>query len=144
MGSTYQSIVIDVATETVWAAIRDFHDMSWAPNVIKSLEASGGRDGTSVGAGRVLNGAFVETLREFDDADCALAYSIDEGPPPISTEDVRDCVGRVTVKPTPDGEGALVEWTSSWQKNDDAAYEFCHGIFGALLADMKASLEGSA
>lgn len=143
MGTTYQSIVIQLPPESVWQAIRDFHDMSWAPNVITSLDRVSDRQGNEVGAGRVLNGAFHETLQEIDDAGHTFSYSIDEGPSPISSSDVRNYVGRVSVKATPDGEGSLVEWSSGWEDNDEAAYEFCHGIYVALLADMKASLEGA-
>ena len=143
MGSTYQSIVIDLAPEQVWAAIRDFHDVSWTPNVVTSLETVGDAAGNEIGARRVLNGAFHETLRELDDAGLTFAYSVDEGPSPISSAEVTHYVGRVSVKPAPDGDGALVEWTSSWQNNDEAGYEFVHPIYVALLDDMKASLEGA-
>ncbi len=143
MGTTYQSIVIQLPPESVWHSVRDFHDMSWTPNVITSLDRIGDRQGNEVGAGRVLNGAFHETLQAIDDDGHTFSYSIDEGPSPISSSDVHDYVGRVTVKATPDGGGSLVEWSSSWEDNDEAAYEFCHGIYVALLDDMKASLEGA-
>ena len=141
MGSTYQSIVIDLPPESVWTAIRDFHDLNWTPNVIVSLETVGDKGGNEIGAGRVLNGVFHETLRELDDAGHTFAYSIDEAPSPISSAEISDYVGRVEVKASPDG-GSLVEWTSNWQNNDEAGYEFCHPIYMALLADMKANLEG--
>jgi len=143
MGTTYQSIVIQLPPESVWQSVRDFHDMSWTTNVISSLDRIGDRQGDEVGARRILNGAFHETLQEIDDDGHTFSYSIDEGPSPISSSDVHDYVGRVTVKATPDGGGSLVEWSSSWEDNDEAAYEFCHGIYLALLADMKASLEGA-
>lgn len=141
MGSTYQSIVIDLPPQDVWNALRDFHDLRWCPNVITSLERVGDRAGDEIGARRVLNGAFHETLQELDDAGLTLAYSIDEAPSPISSAEIRNYVGRVEVKPSPDGTGSLVEWTSSWENNDEAGYEFCHPIYMALLGDMKASLE---
>lgn len=34
MGQTYQSTVINAPAEKVWNAIRNFHDLSWAPNLI--------------------------------------------------------------------------------------------------------------
>ena len=83
MGTTHQDIEINAPVDTVWNAIRDFHDMGWAPNVITSVEKVG------------------------------------DAP----------------------GEGARVEWTSIWEKNDEAGHEFCHPIYLALLGDMKASLE---
>ena len=143
MGSTYQSIVINASPQQVWDTIRDFHDASWTPNVVASLETVGEKGGDEIGASRVLNGVFHETLRELDDAGHTFAYSIDEAPSPISSREISDYIGRVAVKASPDGGGSLVEWTSSWQNNDAAGYEFCHPIYVALLADMKASLEGA-
>lgn len=142
MGSTYQSITIDVAPQRVWDAISNFHDASWCPNVITSLETVGDASGDQVGAGRVLNGVFHETLREVDDEGHTFSYSIDDGPSPISCTEISDYVGRVEVKASPDGSGTLVEWSSSWENNDEAGYEFLHPIYMALLGDMKASLEG--
>lgn len=141
MGSTYQSIVIDLSPQRVWDAIRDFHDMSWTPNVITSLETVGDRKGDEIGARRVLNGVFHETLRELDDAGHTFSYSIDEAPSPICSTEISDYVGRVAVKASPDGAGSMVEWSSSWQNNDEAGYEFLHPIYMALLGNMKASLE---
>ena len=139
MGQTHQSTVISVPPQDVWDAIRNFHDMSWAPNVITSLEPVGHAKGDQEGAGRILNGAFHETLIEVNDADRRIRYSIDDGPSPVSKNDVSNYVGQLEVRP--EGDGTLVEWSSSWEQNDEAASEFCHGIYVALLGDMKASLE---
>lgn len=141
MGQTYQSIVIDAPVEEVWAAIRDFHDLSWAPNVISQVDVVGNEKGDKAGAGRVLNNAFRETLREFNDEARSFAYSIDDGPSPVSKADVSNYVGRVSVRPVTEGSGTFVEWSSAWDRNDEAAEEFCHNIYVALLADMKKSLE---
>ena len=141
MGRTYQSIVINATAEKVWGAIRNFHDLSWAPNVVTGVEAVGGKKGGDAGARRVLNGAFHETLIEVKDDERSFAYSIDDGPSPVSKADVSNYVGRVVVRPVTEGGGAFVEWSSEWQKNDKATSEFCHGVYVALLADMKKSLE---
>jgi hypothetical protein len=50
------------------------------------------------------------------------------------------------LRPIVNGTGAdplsyRVEWTSSWEQNDEPIQEFCHGIYVALLGDMKKSLE---
>lgn len=139
MGQTSQSTTIAVPPEEVWDAIRNFHDMSWAPNVITSLEVVGDMAGDQEGAGRILNGAFHETLIEVDDSERIVRYSIDDGPSPVSKTDVSNYVGHIQV--SPEGDGTLVEWSSQWDRNDEAAHEFCHGIYVAFLADMKASLE---
>lgn len=36
MGRTYQSILIQAPVDRVWQAVRDFHDLSWAPDVVES------------------------------------------------------------------------------------------------------------
>jgi hypothetical protein len=141
MGQTYQSIAINAPAEKVWTAIRDFHDLSWAPNVITRVELVGGQKGDEVGAGRVLNDAFRETLREMKDEARSFAYSIDDGPSPVSKADVRNYVGRVSIRPVTEGGGTFVEWSSAWERNDEATSEFCHSIYVALLADMKKSLD---
>lgn len=141
MGKTYQSIVIEAPVEKVWTAIRDFHDMGWAPNVITKVEVIGDRKGDEAGAQRVLNDAFRETLREVDNGARSFSYSVDDGPPPVSKADISNYVGRVSVRPVTEGKGTFVEWSSTWERNDEATGEFCHGIYVALLADMKKSLE---
>ena len=140
MGQTHQSTVIDAPVDTVWKTIRDFHDMRWAPNVITQLDVVGDRRGDQLGARRVLNGVFHETLHELNDETRTFSYSIDDAPSPISRDDVNNYVGRVTVQASPEG-GTLVEWASQWERNDEAGYEFCHSIYVALLTDMKQSLE---
>jgi len=140
MGQTYQSIVIDQPADRVWNAISNFHDLTWAPNVVTGVEVVGETPGDQVGAVRVLNGVFRETLKEVDAESRTFSYSIDDGPSPISKDDVSNYVGKVEVQENSEG-GTLVEWSSSWEQNDEPAYEFCHGIYLALLDDMKKSLE---
>lgn len=137
MGTTYQSTIVDAPAEEVWSVLRDFHDMSWAPDVIESCEALGASSGDEPGARRRLNGAFEETLRELSDPDRRLRYSIDDGPSPVSADDVSDYVGTVRVHPVTDRDAAFVEWSSRWDGNDEEAEEFCHGIYVALLQELK-------
>ena len=141
MGSTHQTIEVDASPDTVWQRIRNFHDLSWAPNVITNLTQVGETSGDEVGAGRILNGVFHETLQSLDDGAYTFTYSIDDGPPPISKSDVKNYVGTVIVQPAEQGDGTRVEWSSSWDNNDEAAAEFCHPIYVAFLQDMKNSLE---
>jgi hypothetical protein len=96
------------------------------------VDVVGDKKGTAVGAGRVLNQAFHETLRELSEEDRTFSYSIDDGPSPVSKAHVSSYVGRVSVNPITEGGGTLVQWSSSWQKNDQPTAEFCHGIYVAL------------
>jgi len=140
MGSTFQEIEINASPDTVWQRIRNFQDASWAPNVVTELQAVGDKAGDEPGAGRILNGVFHETLMTLDDGAKTFTYSIDDGPSPLSKDEMSNYVGRVAVEASASG-GTRVEWTSSWEQNDDAIHDFCHGIYVALLADMKKSLD---
>jgi hypothetical protein len=141
MGQTYQSVIINAPADKVWKAIRNFHDMSWSPNVITKLDVVGDHKSDQPGAGRVLNDAFHETLLEIKDGERSFSYSIDDGPSPLSKSEVGNYIGRVAVRPVTEGGGSFVEWSSRWEQNDEPVHEFCHGIYVALLGDMKKSLE---
>ena len=141
MGKTHNSITIQAPVDQVWSAIRNFHDVSWAPNVFTKITPIGDTPGDTIGAVRLLNDAFRETLKELDDQQREFAYSIDEAPSPISKEEVDNFMGRVKVTAAEDGDGTKVEWSSSWKRNDEPASEFLSGVYEALLNDMKKSLE---
>ncbi len=64
MPTTNQSTVVNAPIADVWSRFDNFHDLSWAPNVITHVEKEGSIDGSSVGAKRILNNAFYETLIE--------------------------------------------------------------------------------
>jgi hypothetical protein len=137
VGKTYQTTVIAAPAESVWKAVRDFHNFDWAPGVITKVDSVGDKNGTEVGAKRILNDAFQETLLSFDDSEMSFSYSIDDGPSPVSKADVKNYVGRVSVHPITEGRSTFVEWSSSWTDNDEAASQFCHGIYVALLGELK-------
>ena len=140
MGQTYQSITINSPIEKVWETVKDFHDMSWAPNVVSKLEKVGDFSGNQIGSKRVLNEAFHETLHELDEENYSIKYSIDEGPSPISSSEISNYFGNLKLTPVSLEDSTFIEWSSKWENNDEPAFEFCHGIYVALLNDMKKSL----
>ena len=141
MPTTDQSIVIDAPIADVWSRFSDFHDFSWAPNVMTQVDKVGSIDGGSSGAKRILNNAFHETLIEISNEEYSLKYSIDDGPSPVSKEEVDNYVGVVRLSRAEDGSGTLVEWSSSWDSKVDDAVEFCHGIYVALLGELAKSFD---
>jgi len=141
MPSTNQSIVVNAPIEEIWAKINNFHDFSWAPNVITKVEKVGSADGRTVGAKRILNDAFHETLVEISDDEYRMKYSIDDGPSPVSRDEVSNYFGVVKLSPATEGSGTLVEWSSSWESAVEDAVEFCHGIYVALLGELAASFK---
>lgn len=140
MPSTNQSIVINASIEDVWDRLNNFHDFSWATNVITHVEKVGDIGGDKVGAKRILNNAFHETLIDINSTEKTLKYSIDDGPSPVSKNDVSDYVGTISLSAADGGE-TLVEWTSSWVSDEDEAVDFCHVIYVALLQALKTSFQ---
>lgn len=131
--------VLNASPDDVWNALRDFHDLSWSADVVEDVEAVGDVSGTEVGAKRVLNGAFHETLHELDDAGRSLRYSIDDGPGPL--EGVEGYLGEVRVVPVTvpgDADQTVVIWSSEWESGDEGIRDFCDPIYRALLGDLKA------
>ena len=133
------SAVIPAPVDAVWARLRDFHDLSAFPNVIESVVKQGDAAGTQIGAGRLLNGVFSETLVGLDDEARILRYSIDDGPGAVSKDNVQGYIGEVRVFPVTDGDQTFVLWTSSWTASGGGVAEFCDPIYQALLGDLKAT-----
>ena len=139
MPSTSQSKDIDASIIEVWSRFNDFHDLSWAPNVITEVEKVGSIDGGEVGAKRILNNAFHETLVEIDHEKYVLKYSIDNGPSPVSDKEVSNYFGVIELSSEADGGRTHVEWSSSWESDVQDAVDFCHGIYVALLDELAES-----
>lgn len=142
MPSTYQSIVINAHVETVWDTVKDFHDFSWAAGVIESCDVVGDKSGKEIGAKRILNGAFHETLKEINNESYTVRYSIDDGPTPVSSSDVSNYVGTLQLRSSNLDGKTFVEWGSQWESNSEDAVEFCHQIYAALLNTLQAKFAG--
>lgn len=141
MPSTYQSIVINASIRDIWNKLNDFHKLSWAARVLPSVEKIGDKSGDEVGAKRVLNDAFHETLTKVDQENYLIEYSIDDGPSPVSKEEVSNYRGVIQLSSAQDADGTLVVWKSSWESRSEDAVDFCHGIYIALLNELAKSFE---
>ena len=142
MGRTYQSVTIKAPVDKVWQRIRDFHDLSWGAGVIEKLDVVGALKGDQIGAKRVLNGTFHETLRGLSDLDHTIRYTIDDAPgTPVAKTDVQNYVGEVRLFSVTEENATFVEWSSTWDNNAAACSEFCHGVYVALLGTLKKSFE---
>ena len=134
----YSSIVINAPAEKVWGKLRDFHDVSWSKNVISKVDVVGDKASTEVGAKRVLNEAFQETLQSHSDECMELTYSIDDGPPAVSKDNVDGYLGRVRVFSVSEDDSSFVVWTSKWKSaKEDGVADFCNPIYHAVLQDLK-------
>jgi hypothetical protein len=136
----YNSAIVPANADDVWAALRRFHDLGWARGVITQLDVVGDVPDGQVGARRLLNEAFHETLQSLDDAGRQFTYSIDDGPGPVAADAVANYIGRVRVAPVTvaDSDATFVEWTSEYDSDDAAAVQdFCDPIYRALLSALK-------
>ena len=135
----YNSIVINAPADKVWGKICNFHDLSWASGVIETCQAVGGIPATQIGARRVLNGVFHETLHAIDDLSRTVRYSIDDGPDAVSRDNVQGYIGEVRVFPVTENNTSFVVWTSNWESSGSGVAEFCNPIYRALLSALKKS-----
>lgn len=104
--------------------------------MIKTNQIIGTVSGDEVGVKRILNDVFHETLVEYRPGSYYLKYSIDDGPSPVSCDEVSNYYGIVQLTRLPGDEGTQVEWSSSWDSKSKDAVEFCHTIYLALLSDL--------
>lgn len=137
MGKTYQTAVINAPVNRVWSKIKNFHDISWGAAFIEKCEAVRDKPGDQVGARRILNDAFHETLVAFSEVDKSFKYSIEDGPAPVSKNDVRDYIGAIRLIPITDNDTCLIEWSSRWESSTEDACSFCHNIYVALINELK-------
>ena len=134
----HHSTVVPATTAEVWKTIRNFHDLSWGEPVITSVEAVGQIAGDQVGAKRILNSAFHETLTALDDEHQLFTYTIDDGPGPVSKNSVSGYIGTVRLHPVTDDNTTLVEWKSEYESSEpNAVADFCNPIYVGLLAALK-------
>ncbi len=140
MPSCYQTRIIEAPVEKVWEAIKCFHDLSWAPNVVTSCEKVGPLNGDTVGAKRILNEVFEETLLSVDADKHTFSYSIDEAPSPVSSSEISNYVGEVRLLRVTQTDQTFIEWKSSWRSKSLDGEEFCHMIYVALMADLNTSM----
>ena len=110
-------------------------------SVIENCVLQGNKQGTEIGAKRILNNVFFETLLEWDEATHTIHYSIDDGPTPVSKSEVHNYLGQLHLLPVTKDNSTLVEWSSSWESETDNAIAFCHGIYVALLDELAKSFK---
>lgn len=138
MGQCYNSTVINAPVDKVWEMIKDFHELGWGDEVITNVDAVGDIPGTEVGAKRILNDVFHETLLSFDNNDYSFSYSIDDGPGPVSKDSVTNYVGTVSLSPVTDSGRTFIEWVSTYESDSDSAVgDFCNPIYAGLLESLK-------
>ncbi len=138
MPKVYNSIIVPAPIEEVWSRIRDFHDFSWAPSLVTSCEKVGKGDGFTIGARRLLNGIFLDTLIAYSEIDRRMMYSLDDGPSPVSSREIRDYIGNLHLLPVTAENITFAEWSGIWESETTDAVEYMNGVYRSLLRDLAA------
>ena len=134
----YNSIVIGASPDKVWSVLKDFHELSWAKNVVSKVTVVGNKSSDEIGAKRILNDAFHETLLSLDNKARRFTYSIDDGPAAVSKDNVEGYVGEVTLFPISENNTSFVIWSSKWKSaKEGGVADFCNPIYHAILQDLK-------
>ncbi len=152
-GPTRKKVVIkqEIAAtpEAVWQVIKDFHDMSWHPAVVKTE----GEGGNTIGATRLLTlgngGQILEKLKKYDAEKRSYFYRIEEVE--LSVLPVTNYSSWLSVKADDNG-GSIVTWKGAFYRgfpnnepppelNDQAAIDAVTGVYEGGLSNLKKMLE---
>ncbi len=134
MGRCYNSAVINAPCKAVWGTIRNFHDLTWAKGVVTKTDVVGDLKGDQIGAKRILNDAFHETLLSLDEDNHVFSYRIDDGPGPVAKDAVKIYIGTVRLLPVTENHTTFIEWQSTYKSADDCAVgELCNPLYKVLL-----------
>ena len=145
-----EKITIGAPPAKVWAALKEFGDVSWNPAITK-VAASGGNEPGATRTITLKTGDLVEGLDEYNDKDMAYGYR-------LSTENLEALPVSFyssTIAVTPAGEGSEVTWIARFYRgdtsnfppenlNDEAAVTAITGFLQEGLKGLKAKVEGKS
>ncbi|PPS70042.1 MULTISPECIES: SRPBCC family protein [Streptomyces] len=138
MAQAYWGSVFTSSADQTWAVVRQFNGLpDWHP-AIRASEITGGGDGLTPGAIRVLTGVdgsvYRERLVDLDDTARKLSYEIVEAPLPV-----RGYRSTLHVQPVADTGGAFLSWYATF---DPAEGTTAHQATTVLEAAYAAALAG--
>lgn len=136
----FNSVVVDAPVNRVWGALRNFHDMSWAADEVE-CEPTGAYAGNQIGAKRIINGTFYETLIGLDDQARVMRYRIDVGTDSASKDNVQEFIGEIRAVPITEDNTTLVVWTTSWEPSTGAVAEPGDAVYQSMLAELQRSFD---
>ena len=147
-----EAVEINAPPAKVWAAIADFHDMSWLPGVTKTTGDGGNEPDTAKRQLVLENGATIdESLYKYDPAGMTYSYRIDKVD--VKVLPVTNYSSTLVVLPAEGGK-SKVEWRGAFYRgypnnnpppelNDDAALAAVGKIYRAGLENLKKKVEAA-
>ncbi len=128
----------ELSADALWAAVRDFGDVSWLPGKPKFSS-----EGEGPGMIRTLHISPIPTVREqldgIDDEGRAISYRIIEGIP----MPVKDYRASMQVVDVGEGRSRLI-WSSTWEPDgvtQEKAAKVVANMYDNVLKSMKSKLE---
>jgi len=146
------TIQIDAPPAKVWAAIANFHDMSWLPGVAKTTGEGGNEAGVAKRRLTLDGGATIdESLSKYDAGAMSYSYRIDKVD--VKVLPVSDYSATIAVLPAEGGK-STVEWRGAFYRgfpnndpppelNDEAALKAVGKVYRAGLENLKKKVEAA-
>jgi hypothetical protein len=147
-----ETIEIDAPPAKVWAAIADFHDMSWLPGVAKTTGEGGNEPDTAKRQLTLDGGATIdESLYKYDAGEMSYSYRIDNVD--VKVLPVNNYSSTIAVLPA-DGGKSTVEWRGAFYRgfpnndpppelNDEAGIKAVTAIYRKGLENLKKKVEAA-
>jgi hypothetical protein len=143
-----ETIEIDAAPEAVWAALADFHDMSWLPLVART-DGDGGNTPNAARRLTLKNDANVDEVLTAYDPD-GMSYSYRIAAVDVTVLPVTDYASTIGVSASAAGR-SRVTWRGTFGRgaphddpppslNDDAAKQAVSGLYRTGLDGLKAKV----
>ncbi|MGW4229509.1 SRPBCC family protein [Streptomyces sp. NPDC004980] len=139
MAQAYWSSVFTSSADETWAVVRQFNSLpDWHP-AIRASDITGGGDGLTPGAVRVLTGMdgsiYRERLVALDDAGRNLTYEIVEAPLPV-----RGYRSTLHVQPVADTGGTFLSWHATFDPAEGTTAQEATTLLEAAYAPALAGL----
>ncbi|EST18091.1 SRPBCC family protein [Streptomyces niveus] len=139
MAQAYWSSVFTSSADETWAVVRQFNGLpDWHP-AIRASEITGGGNGLTPGAVRLLTGVdgsiYRERLVGLDEVDRKLSYEIVEAPLPV-----RGYHSTLHVQPVADTGGAFLSWHATFDPAQGTTSQEAATILEAAYAPALAGL----
>src|SRR5262245_13538357 len=147
-----ESIEINAPPAKVWAAIADFHDVSWLPGIAKTTGDGGNEPDVAKRQLTLANGATIdESLYKYNAGEMSYSYRIDNVD--VKVLPVNNYSATIIVLPAEGGK-SKVEWRGAFYRgypnndpppelNDEAALAAVGKIYRAGLESLKKKVEAA-
>lgn len=140
------SVVIPAPVDRVWEKIGNFYDLSWAKHFIQDCKPIGSATSKTPGMKRLVNGLFEEVLVEYKEDDYFYVTRMENGPPPVSPEQVSNYTAAISLIPMKGNKGTYAKICAHWEtaQEEGGSVEFFEDRNTLLLEDLASQFRPAA